>query len=140
MAINPHVAAFPLVARVVDDYLKSFPGSPLGIFISDENREVVGDVEKAIRILRGAEGVLKLGQIVEKGFFIESQKSLVLQLCDLCVYTARRKEEKKIGVAIKAIDEGGIPLIEPLIHVSDERFRDVNAWLMAEQKKGRPRN
>src|SRR5258708_7078102 len=140
IAINPHVAAFPLVARVVDDYLKSLPGSPLGIFISDENREVVGDVEKAIRILRGAEGVLKLGQIVEKGFFIDSQKSLVLQLCDLCVYTARRKEEKKIGLPVKAIDDGGIPLIEPFIHVGDERFRDVNAWLTAEQKKGRPGN
>ena len=140
VAINPHVAAFPLVARVVDDLLKSLPGSPLGIFISDENREVVRDVEKAIRILRGAEGVLKLGQIVEKGFFIESEKSLVLQLCDLCAYTARRKEEKKAGLAIKPIDEGGISLIEPLVFVGDEKFRDVNAWLTAEQKKGRPGN
>jgi hypothetical protein len=138
VAINPHVAAFPLVARVVDDLLKSLHGSPLGIFISDENREVVRDVEKAIRFFRGAEGVLKLGQIIEKGFFIESEKSLVLQLCDLCVYSARRKEEKKAGLKIKAIDEGGIPLIEPLIHVGDERLRDVNTWLEQQQKKGRP--
>lgn len=137
VAINPHVAAFPLVARVVDDLLKSLPGSPLGIFISDENREVVGDIEKAIRFFRGAEGGLKLGQIIEKGFFIESEKSLVLQLCDLCVYTARRREEKKAGLRVKPIDEGGIPLIEPLIHVGDERFIDVNAWL-EQQKKGRP--
>ncbi len=100
----------------------------------------MGDVEKAIRILRGTEGVLKLGQIVEKGFFIESEKSVILQLCDLCVYTARRKEEKKAGLPVKAIDESGIPLIEPLIHIGDERFRDVNAWLTAEQKKGRPGN
>jgi len=140
VAINPHVAAFPIVARVVDDYLKSLHGAPLGIFISDENREVVGDIEKAIRILRGVEGVLKLGQIVEKGFFIDSQKSLVLQLCDLCVYSARRKEEKRIGLVVKPIDEGALPLIEPLIHVGDERFRDVIAWLTAEQKKGRPGN
>lgn len=140
VAINPHVAAFPLVARVVDDLLKSQAGSPLGIFISDENREVVRDIEKAIRILRGADGVLKLGQIIEKGFFIDSEKSLVLQLCDLCVYAARRKEEKKAGMTIKAIDEGGIALIEPLIHIGDERFRDVIAWLATEQKKGRPGN
>ncbi len=140
VAINPHVAAFPLLARVVDDLLKSLAGSPLGIFISDENHEVVGDVEKAIRLLRGAEGALKLGQIVEKGFFIDSEKSVVLQLCDLCVYTARRKEEKKAGMTIKSIDESGLPLIEPLIHVGDERFKDVNAWLTAEQKKGRPGN
>ncbi len=139
VAINPHVAAFPLVARVVDDLLKSLPGSPLGIFISDENREVVGDVEKAIRFFRGTEGVLKLGQIIEKGFFIESEKSLVLQLCDLCVYTARRKEEQRLGLLVKSLDQSGIPLIEPLIHVGDERLRDVNVWL-EQQKKGRPGN
>jgi hypothetical protein len=90
----------------------------LGIFISDENREVVGDVEK--------------------GFFIESEKSLVLQLCDLCVYTARRREEMKLGLKVKPIDETAIPLIEPLIHVGDERLRDVNTWLEQEQKQGRP--
>jgi hypothetical protein len=140
VAINPHVAAFPLVARVVDDLLKSLPGAPLGIFISDENREVVRDVEKAIRFFRGTEGVLKLGQIIEKGFFIESETSLVLQLCDLCVYTARRKEEQKLGLPIKPLDQSGIPLIEPLIHVGDERLRDVNVWLEQEQKKGRPGN
>lgn len=138
VAINPHVAAFPLIARVVDDLLKSLPGSPLGIFISDENREVVGDVEKAIRFFRGVEGGLKLSQIIEKGFFIESEKSPVLQLCDLCVYTARRREEKKAGMVVKPIDEGGIPLIEPLIHVGEERLRDVNSWLEQEQRKGRP--
>ncbi len=33
--INPHLAAFPLVAHVVNDYLKALTGSPLGIFISD---------------------------------------------------------------------------------------------------------
>lgn len=140
ISINPHVAAFPLVARVVDDFLKSLPGSPLGIFIADENHEVVADVEKAIRVFRGMEGVLKLGQIVEKGFFIESEKSLLLQLCDLCVYTARRREEQKAGVSIKAIDQGAIPLIEPLVHSGDEKFQDMNAWLRSEQKKGRPGN
>jgi Protein of unknown function (DUF3800) len=140
VAINPHVAAFPLVARVVDDLLQSLPGAPLGIFISDENREVVRDVEKAIRFFRGTEGVLKLGQIIEKGFFIESEKSLVLQLCDLGVYTARRKEEQNLGLPVKPIDRGGIPLTEPLIHVGDERLRDVIAWLEHQQKKGRPGN
>jgi len=83
---------------------------------------------------------LKLGQIIEKGFFIESEKSLVLQLCDLCVYTARRKEEQRLELPIKPLDQGGIPLIEPLIHVGDERLRDVNVWLEREQKKGRPGN
>ena len=67
IAINPHVAAFALVARVVNDYLKSLPDSPLGIFISDENKKIVRDVEKSIKILRGIEGTLKLGQVIRKG-------------------------------------------------------------------------
>ena len=98
------------------------------------------DIEKAIKVLRGIEGALKLGQIVEKGFFIESEKSLLLQLCDLCVYSARRKEEQKAGLRIKDIDEGGIPLVEPLIYRGNESLQDILSWLAAEQKKGRPGN
>jgi hypothetical protein len=41
---------------------------------------------------------------------------------------------------VKPLDQGGIPLIEPLVHVGDERLRDVNAWLEQQQKKGRPGN
>ena len=50
--INPHIAAFPLIARVVDEYLVSISPSALGMFISDENKEIVRDVEKSIKILR----------------------------------------------------------------------------------------
>ncbi len=91
VAINPHVMAFALLARVVDDYLRALPGKPLGMFISDENKEIVADVEKAIRLLRGAEGNLRLGQIVEKGFFIDSASSLPLQLCDLFALSLRKQ-------------------------------------------------
>lgn len=138
VSINPHVAAFPLVARVVDEYLKSLPGSPLGIFIADENREIIGDVEKAIKLLRGAEGTLKLGQIIEKGFFIDSATSLLIQLCDLCVFSARKKEEARAGFPIKPIDQGGIPLIEPLIYRGNEAYKDTIDWLVSQQKKERP--
>ena len=34
-----------------------------------------------------------------------------------------RKEEKEIGLTVKPIDAGGIRLIEPIIHVGDERSR-----------------
>jgi hypothetical protein len=137
--INPHVVAFPLVARVVDEYLAAQPGPPLGIFISDENREITADVEKAIYLLRGAEGSLKLARIVERGFFIESAKSLVLQLCDLCAYSARKKEEGNAGLPVKPIDEGGIQLIEPLIHRGNEAMQDTLDWLIdQQQKKERP--
>ncbi len=139
VSINPHVAAFPLVARVVDDFLQRQPGPPLGIFISDENRDVVTDIEKSLRLLRSVDGVLRLNRIIEKGFFIDSRASLPLQLCDLCVYAARRKEEMKSGLRVKSIDQGCVPLVDPLIHRGDEKLTDVLAWLTEQQKKGAAR-
>ena len=67
IVINPHVVAFPLVARVINDYLKSLPTSPLGIFIFDENKEIARDVEKSIKVLRGIEGTLKLTKSSRRG-------------------------------------------------------------------------
>jgi hypothetical protein len=81
--INPHVAALGLVSQVINSHLKRLPGTPLGMLISDENHAVARDVDKAIQVLRGADGPVRLTQIIEKGFFIQSHKSLVLQLCDL---------------------------------------------------------
>lgn len=136
--INPHVAAFSLAAQVVQEHLKSLPGAPLGIFISDDNREVASDVEKSIRILRRDSGSLRLAQIIEKGFFIDSRTSLPLQLCDLCTYAARRKEEQAAGFPIKPLDKHCVPWIEPLVHRGNESFSDVLAWLESQQKKERP--
>ena len=140
VAINPHVAAFPLVARAVDNHLHTLPGPPLGMFIADENKDVVRDVEKAHKLLRGADGVLKLARIVEKGFFIDSAGSLPLQLCDLCVYTARRKEEQKAGVPVKPLDASAITHLEPLILRTGESLPDVLAWLTEQQKKDAARD
>jgi len=139
VAINPHVAAFPLLARAVDNHLGTLPGDPLGMFISDENKDVVRDVEKAHKVLRGIDGALKLGRIVEKGFFIDSDSSLPLQLCDLCVYAARRKEELKAGIPVKPLDQSSIPLLDPLILRTSESLSDVLAWLTEQQKIGAAR-
>lgn len=135
--INPHVAAFALVARVVDDYLKALPGSPLGMFISDENNEIVADVEKSIRVLRGTGGALQLGQIIEKGFFIDSAHSLPLQLCDLFALSLRKHEEIKLGMPPKSVDESGIRRAEKLVHRGNEASReiDVIAWLTQQQNE-----
>lgn len=136
--INPHIAAFSLVAQMANEFLRSAPGAPLGIFISDENKQVVGDVEKSIQLLRGDSGPLRLGQFIEKGFFIESHKSLLLQLCDLCVYAARKMEEEKCGMTIKPIDQTGIQWLRPLIHRGKEPLPDVLVWLESQKKKERP--
>lgn len=127
--INPHVAAFPLVARVVDEYLAALPGNVLGMFISDENKEIARDIEKSIKVLRGIAGSLRLRQIVEKGFFIDSTKSRVLQLCDLCALSVRKREEEKTGVGLKGFDANAAELVEPMIHRGNEALVDVLAWL-----------
>lgn len=129
VTINPHVAAFALVARVVNDYLVSLGPQELGIFISDENKEIVRDVEKSIKVLRRKDGALQLTRIVEKGFFIDSAKSRILQLCDLCALAARKKEERKEGLSAQTVDDSGIAIIENLIHRGDDNLVDVLQWL-----------
>ena len=133
--INPHIAAYALVAQVVNSYLKELPGSPNGIFISDENKEVVRDLEKSHRILRGTSGPLRLSQVIEKGFFIDSRKSLLIQLADLCAYSLRVREEQLVGLPVKPLNALVIPWVEPLMHKGKESLNDVIAWLQAEQGK-----
>lgn len=140
VSINPHNVAFLLITQVVNEYLKQAKGSPLGILIADENHEVMPDVEKSIRLLRGETGTLKLSHVIEKGFFIESSKSLLLQLCDLCAYGLRRLEEEKAGLTVKPIDQNIIPMVKPLIHRGTESMPGVLAWLESQQKKERPGN
>lgn len=135
IVINPHVAAFPLLATVVNEFLRGQPGDPLGLFISDDNREIVPDVEKSIRVLRGIEGKLRLGQIVEKGFFIDSRQCLPLQLCDLIALSLRKREEKALGHPAKSFDEKAFPIIESLVHRGNEATLDVLSWLADRQKK-----
>jgi hypothetical protein len=137
--INPHVAAFALLTQVVNDYLKAQLGNPLGILISDENKEVMKDIEKSIRLLRVNTSDLRLSQIIEKGFFIESHQSLLLQLCDLAAYTLRRKEEARIGLTVKTLNQLVIPLVEPLIHRGKEPMTDILGWLEELYKKGAAR-
>lgn len=134
ISINPHVVAFALIAQVVNQYLRD--QKSLGIFISDENKEIVADVEKAIKLLRGDESALRLDRVIEKGFFIDSKSSLVLQLCDLCAYSLRKKAEQEMGLTAKPIDESGILMVDQITHKGVEPFEDVLDWI----KKERPGN
>lgn len=132
--VNPHLAAFPLVAQVANNYLRSISKDTLGIIISDDNREVVDDIERFLKVLRATPGALRLDRIIEKGFFIDSRKSLLIQLADLCTLHARKDEERKIGLPPKTIDDEGIRRLQPLIHRGDESFTDVIQWLQQVQK------
>jgi hypothetical protein len=134
VTVNPHLAAFPLVAQVANNLLRDFGPDVLGIIISDDNREVVGDIERFQKLLRVTPGALHLDRIIEKGFFIDSRKSRLLQLSDLCTLHARKSEERKLGLDAKTIDDRGIELIQPLIHRGKESFPDVIEWLKTVQK------
>lgn len=135
VTVNPHLAAFPLVAQVANNLLRSLGKDVLGIIISDENREVVGDIERFQKLLRVTPGLLHLDRIIEKGFFIDSRKSRLLQLSDLCTLYARKNEERKMGLPPKSIDDQGIALIDPLIHRGRESLPDVIQWLQEVQKE-----
>lgn len=134
ITVNPHLAAFPLVAQVANNLLRTLGEEVLGIIISDENREVVGDIERFQKLLRLTPGALHLDRIIEKGFFIDSRKSRMLQLSDLCTLYARKNEERKLGIAPKSIDDNGITLLDPLIHRGQESLPDVIQWLQNVQK------
>ena len=134
VSVNPHLAAFPLIAQVANNLLRDLGSDVLGIIISDDNREVVGDIERFQKLLRVTPGALHLDRIIEKGFFIDSRKSRLLQLADLCILHARKNEERKIGLPPKSIDDQGIALIEPLIHRGQESLPDVIQWLQDVQK------
>jgi len=136
--INPHVAAFPLVSMVVNEHLARLPGRELGIIVSDENFEVAHDVEKSLRALRLAAGSLRLDRIIERGFFINSRTSVVLQLCDLCAYAIRKHEEAQ--KSMKPIDANAVQIIQPLIQRGNEKLLDVIKWLTDERKKGATRD
>jgi len=123
------------MGEAVNQYLVSCGDSVLGTFISDENHEIAPDVEKAIHLLRGDPGDLRLDRIIEKGFFIDSSKSLLLQLCDLCAYSVRKLEEDKNGMALRDIDRGGVQLVRPLIERASQAQTDVLQWLQDVQKE-----
>jgi len=135
--MNPHAMAFPLVSHVVNQHLKKMDGDPLGILISDEHKELSSDLEKSLRLLRADTGNLRHDRIIEKCFFIDSSKSLLLQLCDMCAYHARKREEQRMKHPIRDHQLEGISLLEPLIYKEEEALTEVIDW-MDQQIKKRP--
>ena len=127
--VNPQIPAFVLLAQIINEHLASLNPPSLGIFISDQNQEVVRDIEEAIRLLRLDSSILCLGQVVEKGFFIDSEKSVLLQLCDLCTFSIRKREEEKIGRTLNPTNRKLASLADPLVRRGREAMPDVIAWL-----------
>jgi hypothetical protein len=108
----------------------------LGILIFDENREVYMDIERTVRLLRADPGNLRLNRIIEKGFFVDSRKSLLIQLSDVCTYHARKLEERKLGLKPRIIDDSGLELLAPLVYRAQESMPDVLKWLSEQKDSG----
>lgn len=89
--LHPQVAAFALLACSVDSHLARLPAPSLGLLIVDDNRQIRRDLDGALRLMGAIEFTNSLRQIVERGFFIESHRSPLLQLCDVCAYYIRRR-------------------------------------------------
>lgn len=135
--LNPHAMAFPLLSNIINQHLRKQVDDPLGILISDEHKELSSDLEKTLRLLRADTSNLKHDRIIEKCFFIDSSKSLLLQLCDMCVYYARKLHEDADGHPIREHHREGISLLQPLIQNADTPFQEVLDW-MDQQIKKRP--
>ena len=100
------------------------------MFIFDDNKEVTKDIEKSLRVLRATDKDVKIKNVIEKGFFIDSEKSRVLQLCDLFVFAARKKEENKaFGTDLKHPVKSAIPILDSMIYEGKKNTRDVLQWL-----------
>jgi hypothetical protein len=134
--INPHLAAFPLVGQILNNFLREQGKLSLGILIFDENREVYMDIERTVRLLRADPGNLRLNRIIEKGFFVDSRKSLLIQLSDVCTYHARKLEERKLGLKPRIIDDSGLELLAPLVYRAQESMPDVLKWLSEQKDSG----
>lgn len=133
ISVHPYVASFALLSRCVDNYLASLGGRPRGLLIADENKEIAADIEKSSRIFRETTGPLRYSQIIEKVFFIESHKSLPLQLCDLFSMSIRKGIEARVPAATpKPIDATGIELANSIAVEDHQHDGDVLDWLVRE--------
>ncbi len=133
--INPYIMAFPFISLKVDDWLSE--NKELGIFIFDDSKSHL-DIEKSLKTLRLTEDLhMKLDNIIEKGFFIESKKSYAVQLVDLVLYYIRKMEEAKLGKNVSSIHRQTFPLIESIATNIDRYVKGgkILEWVSAETKK-----
>ncbi len=126
ISVHPYVAAFALLSRCTDNYLASLEGAPRGMLLADENKEIVADIEKSSQIFREMAGPLRHSQIIEKVLFIESHKSLPLQLRDLFAMSVRKGIEAQISNSTpKNIDASGIKLANSIMLEDHKHAGDV---------------
>ena len=129
--VNPYVMALPFVCMEVDHYLRNKGHDQLGMLIFDGQKENLDAVERSLRTLRlDSASILKTTNVVEKGFFVDSAKSFVLQLIDLAAYHIRKYEEGKAGFRVNPIDAQTFGDMQKLMSTGvGSDFVDVLEWV-----------
>ncbi len=133
--IDPYIMAFPFVSLRVNEWLKEH--NDLGIFIFDENKSHL-DIEKSIRSLRlTIDNELKMENIIEKGFFVDSRKSFAVQLVDVALYYIRKVEEDRIGKPVNKYHKQTFSTISKIAVSLDTYAKGgkILDWVSAERKK-----
>ncbi|MCK5226156.1 MAG: DUF3800 domain-containing protein [Planctomycetes bacterium] len=129
--VNPYIMALPFVCMEIDHHLRQKNNDKLGMFIFDEQKEILDDAERSLRTLRlDSESILKTSNIVEKGFFVDSSKSFALQLIDLAAYYIRKYEENKLMLPVSNFDKQTFDKIETLTSTGvGSNTEDILEWV-----------
>lgn len=94
--ISPYLLSFSYILQISDAYLSK--NNSNGILILDEQDEWKKPASKTFNILRTAveESEIKLNNLIDRSFFVDSQESNMIQLADVVAYTTKRYLETEI--------------------------------------------
>lgn len=133
--IAPYIMALPFISLAVDHYLEK--ENERGVLIFDEHKDLV-DIEKSLKTLRlDLNSSLTTANIIEKGFFIKSEKSYAIQLIDFIIYYIRKYEEGKWGKKVSEIHQEVFPQIERITISLDKHDQsiDILEWVKNQEDK-----
>lgn len=129
--INPYIMALPFVCMEVDHYIGQQGQEQLGMFIFDEQKKNLLNVERSLRTLRmDPNSLLKTSRIIEKGFFVDSSKCFAIQLTDLAAHYIRKREEDKLGFQVSLFDKQTFDKIATMTSTGvGSIIQDVLEWV-----------
>lgn len=127
--VSPYLMALSMLWPEFNKYLND--QNDFGMLIFDENKNYYLDAEKSLKSLRlDPRFVTSNNKLIEKGFFVESTKSIPLQLVDLIAYYIRKYEEHKLGLRVSEIDQSCFNQIDRIAQMSSmlPEFPDIMKW------------
>ncbi|HOI90035.1 MAG TPA: DUF3800 domain-containing protein [Candidatus Rifleibacterium sp.] len=128
--LSPYLMALSMLWFEINKYLNA--QEDFGMLIFDDNKHYLPDVEKAIRSLRlDLRFMLSNNKLIEKGFFVDSKKSIPIQLTDLLAYYIRKYEEHKLGKTVSKIDQDCFSALEGIAQMNAKipaEFNELLKW------------